>query len=191
MEVTTWDPTDNNFFSLLLPTKQGTYPFPFISDQKTLSQYTQLTRTHHTPPTRYVECCFSVKQTIKPMASKQKQTYSVCFCCRRRFKLGISEAPPQIRELYHNYSDESAIMTASHLQRFLIEVQGDENITENEAQSIIDGHKHLSIFHRRGLNLESFFKFLFSDNNPPLLASRGVILFFFTNFIDFFVFFVC
>ncbi|CAK8566484.1 unnamed protein product [Lathyrus sativus] len=110
------------------------------------------------------------------MASKQKQTYSVCFCCRRRFKLGISEAPPQIRELYHNYSDESAIMTASHLQRFLVEVQGDENITENEAQSIIDGHKHLSIFHRRGLNLESFFKFLFSDNNPPLLPSRGVHL---------------
>ncbi|XP_058787600.1 phosphoinositide phospholipase C 2-like isoform X2 [Vicia villosa] len=109
------------------------------------------------------------------MTSKpKKQTYSVCFCCRRRFKLGVSEAPPQIKELYDNYSDENAIMTASHLQRFLVEVQGDKNFTENEAQSIIDGHKHLSIFHRRGLNLESFFKFLFSDNNPPLLPSRGV-----------------
>ncbi|CAI8597341.1 unnamed protein product [Vicia faba] len=108
------------------------------------------------------------------MTSKQKQTYNVCFCCRRRFKLAISEAPPAIKELYHKYSDENAIMTASHLQRFLIEVQGDDNVTENEAQSIIDGHKHLSIFHRRGLNLESFFKFLFSDNNPPLLPSRGV-----------------
>lgn len=109
------------------------------------------------------------------MLSKQKQTYSVCFCCRRRFKLGVSEAPPEIKELFHRYCDENGIMTASHLHRFLIEVQIEEKITEEETQAIIDGHKHLSIFHRRGLNLETFFKYLFSDNNPPLLPSRGVI----------------
>ncbi|XP_004500490.1 phosphoinositide phospholipase C 2 isoform X1 [Cicer arietinum] len=108
------------------------------------------------------------------MSSKQKQTYSVCFCCRRRFKLGVSEAPPEIREFFHRYCDENGIMTASHLRRFLTEVQREEKITEEETQAIIDGHKHLSIFHRRGLNLESFFKFLFSDDNPPLLPSRGV-----------------
>lgn len=117
------------------------------------------------------------------MSSKQKQTYSVCFCCRRRFKLGVSEAPPEIREFFHRYCDENGIMTASHLRRFLTEVQREEKITEEETQAIIDGHKHLSIFHRRGLNLESFFKFLFSDDNPPLLPSRGVILLFFLDFI--------
>lgn len=109
------------------------------------------------------------------MSSKpKKQTYSVCFCCRRRFKLGVSEAPPEIKELYDRYSDEGGIMTASHLRSFLIEVQKEEKITEEETQAIIDGHKHLSIFHRKGLNLESFFKFLFGDTNPPLLPSTGV-----------------
>ncbi|XP_027329946.1 phosphoinositide phospholipase C 2-like isoform X5 [Abrus precatorius] len=96
-----------------------------------------------------------------------KQTYSVCFCWRRRFKLALSEAPPEIKNLFEQYS-ENELMTASHLRRFLVEVQRQEKATEEEAQAIIDSSKH---FHRRGagLNLESFFKYLFSDSNPPLL----------------------
>jgi len=64
-------------------------------------------------------------------------------------------------------------MTPSHLKRFLVEVQKQEKATEEEAQVIIDSFRH---FHRRsvGLNLESFFKYLFSDDNPPLIPSRGV-----------------
>ncbi|XP_061376611.1 phosphoinositide phospholipase C 2-like isoform X2 [Gastrolobium bilobum] len=103
-----------------------------------------------------------------------KQTYKVCFCCQRRFKLAVSEVPPEIRALFRRYSDEHGVMTASHLRSFMVEVQRQEKTTEEEAQAIIDGQKHLSIFHRRGLNLESFFKYLFSDNNPPLLPSLGV-----------------
>ncbi|TKY47544.1 Phosphoinositide phospholipase C 2 [Spatholobus suberectus] len=104
-----------------------------------------------------------------------KQTYNVCFCFRRRFRLPVSEAPPEIRTLFDLYSDENGVMTASHLLRLLVEVQREENTTEEEAQAIIDGHKHLSIFHRRGLNLESFFNYLFShNNNPPLSPSLGV-----------------
>ncbi|WVZ06492.1 hypothetical protein V8G54_019838 [Vigna mungo] len=104
-----------------------------------------------------------------------KQTYSFCFCFRRRFSLPVSEAPPEIRTLFNRYSDENGIMTASHVRSFLVEVQKEESATEEEAQAIIDGHKHLSIFHRRGLNLESFFNYLFSsNNNPPLSPSLGV-----------------
>ncbi|NP_001304243.1 phosphoinositide phospholipase C 2-like [Vigna radiata] len=104
-----------------------------------------------------------------------KQTYSLCFCLRRRFSLPVSEAPPEIRTLFDRYSDENGIMTASHVRGFLVEVQKEESVTEEEAQAIIDGHKHLSIFHRRGLNLESFFNYLFSsNNNPPLSPSLGV-----------------
>nr|BAE71237.1 putative phosphoinositide specific phospholipase C [Trifolium pratense] len=114
------------------------------------------------------------KKSEKMSSKPKKQTYSVCFCCRRRFKLGVSEAPPEIRTLFHRYCDQNGIMTASHLTRFLIEVQKEENITEEQTQAIIDSQKHLSIFHRRGLNLETFFKFLFSDSNPPLVPSRGV-----------------
>jgi hypothetical protein len=62
---------------------------------------------------------------------------------------------------------------ATNLKRFLIEVQNQEQATEEEAQAIIDSFNH---FHRRGagLNLETFFKFLFSDNNLPLSPSTGV-----------------
>ncbi|KAK7379374.1 hypothetical protein VNO80_04832 [Phaseolus coccineus] len=104
-----------------------------------------------------------------------KQTYSFCFCFRRRFRLPLSEAPPEIRTLFDHYSNEQGVMTASHVRSFLVEVQKEESATEEEAQAIIDGHKHLSIFHRRGLNLESFFNYLFShNNNPPLSPSLGV-----------------
>ncbi|KEH18577.1 phosphoinositide phospholipase C, putative [Medicago truncatula] len=40
------------------------------------------------------------------MSSKQKQSYSICFCSRRRFKLSISEAPQETKELFQCYSDE-------------------------------------------------------------------------------------
>lgn len=101
-----------------------------------------------------------------------KQTYSVCLCYRRRFKLALSEAPQEIKTLFDQYS-ENELMTASNLKRFLIEVQREEKATEEDAQAIIDSFKH---FHRRGfgLNLETFFKFLFGDSNFPLLPSTGV-----------------
>ena len=102
-----------------------------------------------------------------------KQTYRVCFCCHRRFKLAASEAPAQIKTLFDRYS-ENGFMTANHLLRFLIEVQKQDEATQEEAQAIIDGLKHLNIFHRKGLNLESFFKYLFSDHNPPLSPNLGV-----------------
>ncbi|KAG4971179.1 hypothetical protein JHK82_036846 [Glycine max] len=65
-------------------------------------------------------------------------------------------------------------MTPSHLKRFLVKVQRQKKAIEEDAQAIIDSFKN---FHRRGvgLNLETFFKYLFSDDNPPLLPSHGVV----------------
>ncbi|CAL0320323.1 unnamed protein product [Lupinus luteus] len=102
-----------------------------------------------------------------------KQTYKVCFCCRRRFKLAVSEAPPEIRTLFQRYSD-NGIMSASNLRSFMVEVQREEKTSFEEAQGIIDSLKHLTLFHSRGLNLETFFKFLFTQNNSPLLPSTVV-----------------
>ncbi|OIW04103.1 hypothetical protein TanjilG_00663 [Lupinus angustifolius] len=99
-----------------------------------------------------------------------KQTYSVCFCCRRRFKLALAEAPPEIKTLFYSYS-ENDLMSPFLLQRFLVHVQKQEKATIEDAQAIIDSLKH---FHRKGLNLESFFKYLFSDTNLPILPSLGV-----------------
>ncbi|XP_022745764.1 phosphoinositide phospholipase C 2-like [Durio zibethinus] len=98
-----------------------------------------------------------------------KQTYRVCFCFSRRFRLAVSEAPEEIKRVFEQYS-ESGIMSIDGLQRFLVEVQKEVKATGEDAQKIIDSVKH---FHRKGLNLEAFFKYLFGDNNPPL-ASLGV-----------------
>ncbi|GMI69735.1 phospholipase C 2 [Hibiscus trionum] len=98
-----------------------------------------------------------------------KQTYRVCFCFRRRFRLAVSEAPEDVKKVFEQYS-ENGIMSIDGLQRFLIEFQKEDKATREDAQKIIDSVKH---FHRKGLNLEAFFKYLFGDINPPL-TSLGV-----------------
>ncbi|CAL5392749.1 unnamed protein product [Camellia sinensis] len=65
-------------------------------------------------------------------------------------------------------------MTVDHLHRFLIEVEGEDKATKEDAESIMESLnelKHLNIFHRKGLHLEAFFHCLFSDSNPPLSPS--------------------
>ena len=108
-----------------------------------------------------------------------KQTYRVCFCFRRKFRLAVSEAPEEIKKVFEQYS-ENGIMSIDGLQRFLVEVQKEDKATREDAQKIIDSVKH---FHRKGLNREAFVKYLFGDINPPL-ASPGVI-----NFLSLFLFF--
>ncbi|XVE69425.1 hypothetical protein DITRI_Ditri09bG0151400 [Diplodiscus trichospermus] len=98
-----------------------------------------------------------------------KQTYRVCFCFRRKFRLAVSEAPEEIKRVFEQYA-EKGIMSVDGLQRFLVEVQKEDKATREDAQKIIDSVKH---FHRKGLNLEAFFKYLFGDLNSPL-ASLGV-----------------
>lgn len=91
----------------------------------------------------------------------------MCFCCQRRFKLAVSEAPKEIKALFGSYS-ENGVMNAVNLQRFLVEEQKEEKASVEDAQAIIDSVRHLAVFHKSGLNLEGFFKFLFGDLNPPL-----------------------
>lgn len=114
-----------------------------------------------------------------------KQTYRVCFCFRRRFKMTAGEAPDEIKKLFDHYS-ENGIMNPDHLQRFLIDVQKEVKTTRDDAQNMIERCtselKHLNIFHRKVLNLEAFFKYLFSDLNPPV-ESLGVIALQFSTFI--------
>ncbi|TYH14181.1 hypothetical protein ES288_A06G199300v1 [Gossypium darwinii] len=98
-----------------------------------------------------------------------KQTYRVCFCFRRRFRVAVSEAPEEIKQVFEHYS-EHGMMSIDGLHRFLVEFQKENKATREDAQKIVDSVKH---FHRKGLNLEGFFKYLFGDINPPL-ASLGV-----------------
>ncbi|KAK7387459.1 hypothetical protein VNO78_28280 [Psophocarpus tetragonolobus] len=104
------------------------------------------------------------------MRSKTKQTYNVCFCFRRRFRVAAWEVPADIRRVFKRYSDESGVMSGALLQRFLVEEQKEVNATLDDALSIID-RLRLPLFHPRALNLLSFFNFLFSHLlNPPSLS---------------------
>ncbi|KAF9593893.1 hypothetical protein IFM89_025929 [Coptis chinensis] len=117
--------------------------------------------------------CFCVFE-LKTMTSKL--TYRVCFCFQRRFKVTVAEAPSEIKTLFDSYS-ENGIMAVDHLQKFLVEYQGEEKTTKEEAQGIIDSlkeFKHLNPFHKKGLNLDAFFRYLFCDLNPPLSPTLGV-----------------
>lgn len=100
-----------------------------------------------------------------------KQTYRVCWCFRRQFKVGEGGPPTDIKELFVHYS-ENGVMSAEHLQRFMLEVQRDDEVTKEDAEAIIDAtikeFKHLPIFHRRVLHLDAFFRYLLGDSNPPL-----------------------
>ena len=107
-----------------------------------------------------------------------KQIYRVCFCFRRKFKLTVAEAPPEIKALFDDYS-EGGIMSPDQLQKLLIEVQGQEDASREDVQAIMDSlhdFKHLPIFQsRKGLNLQAFFRYLFHDLNSPLSPYNTVI----------------
>lgn len=105
-----------------------------------------------------------------------KQTYRVCFCFRRRFRLAASEAPEDIKAIFDEYS-EKGVMGLDELRRFLVEVQREESATVDDAQAVMDSLNelnHLNMFHRRGMNLEAFFRYLFGDINSPLNPKLGV-----------------
>eukprot|EP00261_Vitis_vinifera_P035770 XP_019077013.1 PREDICTED: phosphoinositide phospholipase C 2 isoform X2 [Vitis vinifera] len=109
--------------------------------------------------------------------SMSKQTYRVCFCFRRGFKLKVAEAPSEIKALFNDYS-EQGVMSLEQLQKFLIEVQGEDEASMEDVQGIMDSlheFKHLPIFQlRKGLNLEAFFRYLCHDLNPPLSPHNTV-----------------
>nr|GMD44952.1 phosphoinositide phospholipase C 2-like [Ipomoea batatas] len=106
-----------------------------------------------------------------------KQTYRIC-CFSRKFKLRDAEPPDEIKALFGRFS-ENGLMSAEHLHKFLKEVQGEESVSKEEAESAMEAAlkslEHLHVFHRsKGLNLESFFRYLFSETNSPLPPANKV-----------------
>ncbi|KAA3481997.1 phosphoinositide phospholipase C 2-like [Gossypium australe] len=95
-----------------------------------------------------------------------KQSYRVCLCFRRRFKMAVAQAPEDVKNLFEMYS-ENGLMNADGLHKFLVEYQKEDETTTDDAQKIIDGSKHLP---RNGLHVEAFFRHLFSDTNSPQVS---------------------
>ncbi|KAK8508316.1 hypothetical protein V6N13_055765 [Hibiscus sabdariffa] len=97
------------------------------------------------------------------------QSYTVCLCFRRRFKMPVAQAPEEIKKLFEQYS-ENELMNADEFHKFLVEVQKEDEATIEDAQKIIDGCKNVN---ENGLHIEPMFRYLFGDDNFPQ-ASNGV-----------------
>ncbi|KAK8513296.1 hypothetical protein V6N13_002043 [Hibiscus sabdariffa] len=98
-----------------------------------------------------------------------KQNFKVCWCWRRIFKTRVVEPPRDVANVFHLFAPNGT-MTVDDLLKFLIEHQGEKKATKEDAQAIFDSLKHLNIFHRRGIHLEAFFRYLLGDHNlahPP------------------------
>lgn len=96
----------------------------------------------------------------------KKQSFKVCFCFRRIFWFRGAEPPNDVKELFNKYSDNGTVMTVDHLQKFLNEFQRETNVSKEDAQNILNNQ--LNIFQRnKGFHLDAFFRYLFSDLNPP------------------------
>uniref|UniRef100_A0A803KRH8 Phosphoinositide phospholipase C n=1 Tax=Chenopodium quinoa TaxID=63459 RepID=A0A803KRH8_CHEQI len=88
------------------------------------------------------------------------------------FKLRMAEPPPDIVNLFNEYSDKG-VMTVEKLHQFLNDYQGEHHTIES-AQDIFNSIKHHHVFLRRSLNLDAFFQYLSGDQNPALAHPRVV-----------------
>ena len=85
------------------------------------------------------------------------------------FRLKGTEPPDEINTVFEEYSLDG-IMSMHDLGNFLVHFQGEEegDSINKHAQTIFDSLKHLNIFHRKGIHVEAFFRYLLSDLNVPL-----------------------
>ncbi|KAL9685387.1 hypothetical protein QQ045_022837 [Rhodiola kirilowii] len=107
------------------------------------------------------------------MTTSSEQSFTVCFCFSRKFKLTAAEPPPEIKSLFDQYAAPSGVMTSDSLLKFMIEIQGEVDATKEHAHAIVDHHhrrRHI-ITRTKGLNFDSFFRYLFGDQNAPLLQN--------------------
>ncbi|XP_015078031.1 phosphoinositide phospholipase C 2-like isoform X2 [Solanum pennellii] len=96
--------------------------------------------------------------------SNGKQHFQVCFCWSRVFKVRGGEIPEDIKKVFESYSMNET-MSMDSLISFLKKEQNEVINVNRKAQNIFNSLKHLNKFHRRGLTLEAFFKFLVGEHN--------------------------
>lgn len=111
----------------------------------------------------------STRGTSSSVDRKRTMTrqFKVCFCFRRMFKVKAGEIPEEVKDVFEKYSTNGT-MSVEELLKFMVGFQGEREATKEDAQIIYDSVKHLSLFHRRGLHLEAFFRYLIGDYNSPL-----------------------
>lgn len=104
---------------------------------------------------------------------RQPFHFKICFCFGRKFAFLEVRPPSDVQQLFERYS-ENGTMTIDHLHRFLVDYQMEKDATREDAMSVLHSLRH-HIMYRKELNLDHFFRYLLSDQNPPVLPSLGVI----------------
>ncbi|MFS7968748.1 putative phosphoinositide phospholipase C [Helianthus anomalus] len=124
-----------------------------------------LPSSHAKPPSDQISrSSFSCNSSSSSPMSKQ--TYTVCFCFRRRFRIPAAQPPAGIKSVFDKYAVNDH-MSADCLQRFLVEVQKEEKATVEGAEAIIMNNSSL-MFHRKGFNVDAFFRYLLASSVPVL-----------------------
>lgn len=105
--------------------------------------------------------------------------YRVCFCYLRRFRSVTTGSPESIKALFRAYtSDDQTTMSPDQLLRFLTEFQGMKHANLETAREIVNQFRDFRFYirggHVRGLSVDSFFRYLFSDHNSPLNPSVSI-----------------
>ncbi|KAG5253818.1 phospholipase [Salix suchowensis] len=100
-------------------------------------------------------------------------SYRMCVCFTRKFKVTEAGPPPDVKDTFFKYTDGGTHMSAEQLWRFLVEVQGDGDVSIADAEKIVEQvlqkMHHIAKFTRHTLTLDDFHRYLFSaDLNPPI-----------------------
>lgn len=95
-------------------------------------------------------------------------TYSICCCIRLRYRPASNDPSEGLKKVFKDYAGEDGLMGLDQLQKFMKEVQGEENAVE-VAQAVLDKSRDFRLIKRKGLSLDAFFRYLSSNENSPLL----------------------
>lgn len=90
--------------------------------------------------------------------------------------MGADAPPDEIREVFNRYA-KNGVMGVEEVQCFLVGEQGQVGATKDDGQAVLDSLgelKHLGVVLRKGLNLDAFFRYLFSDHNMVVSPSDKV-----------------
>ncbi|KAF8718644.1 hypothetical protein HU200_024943 [Digitaria exilis] len=101
-------------------------------------------------------------------------TYKCCIFFTRRFAIGDTSTPEDVRTLFSRYSGGSPYMGADDLRRYLANWGGaGGEVAEQIVDRVLQDRSRTPRFGRPALTVDDFMHFLFSEDlNPPLRHSK-------------------
>ncbi|PHT44758.1 Phosphoinositide phospholipase C 6 [Capsicum baccatum] len=100
-------------------------------------------------------------------------SYRVCVCFTRKFRITEAEPPADVKEAFKKYAEGGNQMSSEQLLKFLMEVQGETQLSVVDAEGIVrqilQKRHPITKLTRQALVLDDFHHYLFSaDLNPPI-----------------------